>query len=622
MAEFDWSKYKKAPKADTAGAGVPQEFDWSQYERVNVPQSQASLSDQAAAALMGDANQIRGGLEDIAGGAREGIQNLGAFLTQKLPEGYQIPRYEATPQTQYGRLPIEVGKIASSFIPGVGAERLAGAALEGAGLLPQALNRILSGAAGGAASSPSVDADPLVGAALGGGFSAIPEGVRAAVGRYVGGNKPVEEFEQARDLVPEGIKAPIGELADSPRAKQDYGLVRGIPLSGSNAPYQQLYNNLSEGVESLNKGTPSMDNPGKFIYEDMRNQYEAAKGATNDAYNQLAEYADNSGVPFNRESFDSSLDEALNEVNSKVKNSTTKKLYGDAIDALQDFKNTPIDTFGDAVNIRPALNDLIKQASKSDDKITSRYLQKIKSALDNGIRESSTQDPNLLSLHEAANDARIYQGEFENLNRRDKTPFYKLYSKDAEPQRFVEDYLKRSKRGSDYSPLLESLTDKISPEAKDVLATTFLKPSSDTSLAKQLSNLRDLSPSQRNILFGEDTNLANQLADLSGVFPEAASADFVPKTGYTGAKILQGMLASGGAGLGATGHPLTAVLTATGFPLAGRAVQNVLRSDALKNTYANYLRQRAGQAINPSSRRAERLARTLANRLAGGNDGS
>lgn len=606
MADFNPNKYQRIVKQDVEQPG----FDPSAYQRISAPQTPRDR-------LMEGMRQRMASMEDFARGGRAGLQNVGAFATSGLPEGLQIPRYDPEPTSQYGQLPIEAGKIASSFIPGVGAERVAAAGLGAIKGLPQWLSRVGAGAAGGAASAPSVDVSPGVGAAIGGVAGAIPEALTGAMGKFLGRNVTPEQFESARQAVPPTIRAPIGELADSPRAKALYGGTRGIALSQAGKPYSQLYDHLRSGAQELVEGAPGVQNPSQFVYDELRNTYKAARENTRSAYSDLAKSADAAGTPFNRIGYDSALDDSIKEVNQKIKNKTTQKLYGDSLDALEDFKNTKINSFGDAVDIRPSINDLIEKSSKSDDKVSRRYFRKIKAALDDSIAESAAQNPALMDLHNTANNARIEQGTFEKLNRRDATPFYKIYSKDGSPDNLISSHIRTSTKGGDFSGLLSALTEKLSPQAKAAVAKSHLNPTDEASLAKQMSKLGKLSPLQREAMFGDKAPLAHDLTKLSNIFPSATAAGFTPLTGFTGAKQLQ--LLGEGAGVGAAAHARSPSLlgVALGLPVYGQLTQRALRSKAFKDAYAKYLKRKAGGAVAKSTNK-ERLARTLALAAAGG----
>lgn len=612
MADFNPNKYQKIVKQGVEQSG----FDPGRYQRISAPQSPRER-------VLEGIKQRFLFAADVGGGARAAIQNPLAALTSGLPESLQIPRYDPDPfSQQYGRIPIEAGKIGASFIPGIAAERAVIGTLGAAKFIPQALSRIAGGAAGGAASAPSVDVSPALGAAVGGTFSAVPEALTGVMGKFLGRNVTPEQFESARQAVPSHIRAPIGELADSPRAKSLYGGTRGIALSQAGKPYSQMYDHLREGAQQLVEDAPGVQNPSQFVYDELRNTYKAAKENTRSAYSALAESADAAETPFIRTKFDSTINNNLQEIKKSVINKTTKAQYQNAVDTLEDYMQTPINTFGEAVNARFGINRAIKRIAKTDDIETSRYLQKMKSGLDDSIAESAAQNPALMDLHNTANDARIEQGTFEKLNRRDATPFYKIYSKDGDPGNLISSHIRTSTKGGDFSGLLSSLTEKLSPQARAAVAKSHLNPTGEATLAKQMSKLGKLSPAQRNAMFGDKATLAHGLTELSKKFPAATAAGFTPLTGFTGAKHLQ--LLGEGAGVGAAAHARSPSLLAAalGLPVYGQVAQRTLRSKALKDAYAKYLKRKAGGASTKLSNK-QRIARTLALAAAGGaQDGS
>lgn len=612
MAEFDPTKYQRIVKPGVEQAG----FDPSAYQQISKPK--ISKPKTAMERFLEGARERFLFASDVGGGARAAFQNPAAALTSSLPESLQIPRYDPQPQTQYGRFPVEAGKILGSFVPGIAAERAAIGAL-GAARVPQALARVAGGAAGGAASAPSVDVSPGLGAAIGGTFSAVPEALIHGVGSFVGKGVTPEQFESARQAVPPTIRAPIGELADSPRAKKAFGGLRAIALSGADEPYIQLSEHLNEGVKNLVKDAPAVENPSQFVYDDLKQSYEAAKKNTDRAYLELGKSADISKTPFVRDKYESAIDEELKRIKKRSINKTKIKSYKDAVDVLEDFRSTNIKSFEDAIEARFAINDEINEVAGIDKKKkVFRVLQGMKSGLDDSIAESAAQNPTLMDMHNTANNARIYQGTFEKLNRRDATPFHKIYSKGGDPGNLIGSHIRRSSKGSDYSGLLRALTDKLSPESKDVLAKAHLQPQEDTSLAKQLSQLRALSPGQRNLLFDDKADLANDLSKLSGVFKEAGTAGFTPKTGWSSGKVAQAMAELlGGVGLASTIGAPHAAATAAAIPVIGQLAQRGLRSTALKDAYSKYLSRKTGAALAKPTKK-ERLARTLALAAIGG----
>ena len=275
---------------------------------------------------------------------------------------------------------------------------------------------------------------------------------------------------------------------------------------------------------------------------------------------------------------------------------------------MNDYKKTPLNTFADATNVRPALNDLISKASKGldPDRVLIRHLKKIKSGIDESLEKSAeeSQNPTILGLHNNAKDARKYQGTFENLNKRDPTPFYKTYEKDGEPRNLVSQYLRPSRANStdDNHGVLSSLINKLEPETVKKIAAAHVNPDGQQTLANQLNKIKNLSSKQRDLLFGNDSGKANNLNEISNIYSKSKNANFTPETGYTGSKerqaseIVKEMLrqsrgpAGGSLAGGFVGGVPGAVAGAVAWPAITYALQKTLRSNALKNEYLNYLR--------------------------------
>ena len=650
MANFDRNKYR----IDGNGG-----FDRSQYKSdAGDTRDPHRLYNELKDRLMHAAQQEYARTVDLGSGVREGLQNTGAWLTSHLPEDYKIPHYKAQPTAEeHGTYAIEAGKFLSAFAPGGIAQKAVrgGAALA---KLPAWLGRLAEGVAGGVGSAPALDISPETGAKYGIGGALIPEAFTlgsSALGKFLGKNVTPEQFELARQAVPKDIKAPIGELADSPRAKTLYDASRAIAFSAADEPYKQLYEHLKRGTQELVEDAPSVENASQFIYDDVKKSYEAAKKITNNDYDALAKHADINNVRFVSNKYLDSINKSLKEINNRSTtpvsiekdlkvlsssgqpftktsisnvpfNKDVSELYKQSVETLKNFKKTPINTFKDAVNLRKSLNKIIKKRYKSDDLESASFLEQIKSGLDDSIAESAAQNPELFSLHKAANNSRIKQGTFEKLNRRDQSPFHKIYSKDGAPTNFIGSYLKPvSRKGDDFSALLSSLTSKLSPEAKDVLGKTYLQPREGESLAKQMTKLKGLSPTQRELLFDDKAELAHSLAKISSTFPKATAAGFTPETGYTGGKAHQAMHAlqrlAEYAGVGtavATHHP-AALAGALALPAYGRLSQYALRSNALKNAYARYLKTAKGKPLTKSKFR-EQLLRTMALSATGDNN--
>lgn len=584
---------------------------------------------------------------DFLQGLAQGNQNTFAWATQKLPKALQVPRANLQPVSG-SSIPMEAGQLAYSFAPGIGAEKAILSGLQRIPQVPAMLSRAVAGMGGGVASSPSVDANPLVGGAIGGIGAVAPEAIMQGIGKYLGRNVTPEEFQAAREAVPEGIKAPIGELAKSPRAKRDYGFTRSVAFSGADKPYMQMYDYLKGGIKKLG-GEDIPENTNEYIYGALSDTYNGLRGETDKAYKKLAEYADTNQVKFDNADYLKNIEESLEEINKK----TTKKglvpeksgivdskgnkietvsqknipfnddisaLYARSKDTLQNFKDTPIETFNDAVNVRKSLNKIIKQRYNENDLESARYLEKLKEGLDKSIEKSGQKDKLFYGLHENARQARIKQGEMENLNRGNKSPFYKTWLKDGSPSTLISQYLKTGE-GKDFSPELEKLMGYLSEKDKGIVASHYLNPKEDMSIAKQVTKLGKLSTQQQQLLFGQNAPLAANVSKLGDLYGEAKVADFVPKTGWSGSKALQALALVPGAAATTAGMPAAGAAAAI-LPLTGQLGQRFLRSDALKDAYARFLQGQKGVPITKTTNKGRVARNALIAALGGGNNGS
>ncbi|MGB1309578.1 MAG: hypothetical protein ACPG47_00125 [Leucothrix sp.] len=482
-------------------------------------------------------------------------------------------------------------------------------------LLPQFTGKKLAtavakGSAGAAVGAPVVGATPGQGAltgallpAIGSPLNVLAKGAR----RVVGGTVSPEEFAQARATVPEGVKAPIGELADSDRAKQAYGISSAIFGSGAAKPYQQISDVLDQGQKDITDvGPANVPDPNQHVYDQMSNAYESAKDTTHSAYDALSNSADAANAEFDNTQLKNAIDKHVDGLKAKMTTKAAKDLYGPSVEILNDFKNSKFPSFKSATDQLPVINDLIDNAARSDNKSAVRDLMVVKKGLLDSLEESSKKDPKLMSLYDTARKARVEQGTYEKLNKKDETPFYSIYKKNGDPGQMIDKYIKPSKNSKENSALLESITSKIPQSARDVMASAHLE--SDT-LPQFLKKLDSLSKRQRKALLGDNSQKAQNMLDIAKVFPAAKNPGFIPQTGISGARGLQAALAAIGAfGSLLHGSPETALISAASGPALGQGIQRALRSETLKDLYARGLKP----SSSASSGRTATLLRNLA----------
>jgi len=479
--------------------------------------------------------------------------------------------------------------IAASFIPGAGAEEAAGAALSkvpeffGSNLAKKALQS----AAGGAASAPLMGINPKTGAEWGAALGPAGElvsNIGKLPAKILGGKMGYEEAKQAIDSVPKGIKLPLGQIVDSPRLNRIYQGASSIPFSGTAKPYDQLNSYLQDGIAKLTENSPeNVPDANQHVFDMYKNAYDQSKQNTHNAFSELSDAADQLGDRgFDKTKLNDAISDARKEVNPKLVNDTASKQYKPIIDMLDDFEKTDIPNFQTANHVGQVLNDLYRQNSAPENGMMRRYINKLKSGLEDSIDDNASKYPELSELRQKANQARQYQAEFEKTPSGAKSPFFKINNNPnaSDTGKFIDSYVKSSLGNKDNSSLLDNLLSKVDEPTKNLVAERFINPRGESSLSDQVKNLSKLSPGQRSLLFGGNKPVSDEILKLSKMFPEGKNPGFVPKTGFTGSKITGGVL-------GAL-HP-----ELVGLPIGAQIIQRALRSNALKNIYLNSLKSQS-----------------------------
>lgn len=603
----------------------------------NFPDTLSTTTMGALNELLQEPSKIPG---DIWSGIRSTGQNIDAPLAEQIfkegsrlfpfiPKGIkqqiknmpEVPRYiderEGSPFSKLTQWALSLIPISKGARLG---EELTGAARK---LLPEAvskgfLGRTLTGAGGqaigGALSGPLAGVTPTVGALTSGITPLATEPLTKMLGRPTR-NITAEQFSERMKAQPEGVKLPIGEIAGIPASQSFYKGLGGIAGSGAQRPYIDLNEFLNRQRQQLEeKSNQSFSDPNDYLYNSYKDLYEQSKKNTNDAYEALGRLADQSDVPFNRNSYQKSLEKIKNESNKligkegKAGYKTARETYAPTLELIEDV-DRPIDDFSDARRLEETINKKLSiTPNNKENRIYRRHLMELKDGLHKSIEDSTSDVPELKSAYDNAKKMRIYQGTFENLNLKEETPFYKLLKKgdNADPGKFIESYIKPSKGTTDQSRLLDSLISKLPKDDKEVLAHSYLtsggRAGEEPSMSEFISRLSKLNKKQRDMLFDEESPISDQLIKLSNLYPKGKIPEFVPETGFTGNKILQAMmqiLAGGGAGL--SGHPIEGLAIATAIPAAARAAGSALRSDWLKKAYLKAL-ERTPEKSAPTHR--------------------
>ncbi|WP_438967012.1 hypothetical protein [Flavobacterium sp.] len=580
---------------------------------------------------------------DILRGTREYGQNILAPLAQSALKGavrYNIPPFSFLPSTEKKYLEStpeipsyipaertgspfsEITKMVLSGFPtqkGIGiGEALTESLRE---LLPESLQKNLVSrlvtrgtglSAGGAASSPFVGVTPTVGALTGLITPTASESLSQTLARRAvrsSEEMTPEKFSQRLASQPEGIKLPIGEIAGAPALQRLYTALQGMFGAGATKPYEQLNKFLKQKREEISKlPNETVDDPNQAIFDAYKEQYNQAKEHTNDAYAALSDLSDRLNVPFDRSAYQNSLDKIKNEVKEligeegKASKELAEKRHAPSLKLINTM-DKPIENFSDARRVMQNINNEFSSPEGKEDEIYRRHLTKLKEGLERSIEDSTKDVPELKDAFDHARLMRINQGTFENLNKREKTPFYKLFQKGGDTGQFIDSYIKPSKGTKDQSYLLNSLVSKLPEDDREILSYHYLKSpgrkGGDTTLSEFISRLGNLNKNQRNILFKENAPLANQLVDISNLYPEGKIPEFEPKTGYTGSKVAQFISELSGAIAAASGgHFLPSALIAA-IPALGRGAATALRSDWLKNAYLKSLERTPNKSAPP-----------------------
>lgn len=622
-----------------------------------VPDAESSLTDELKRALLGIAdipsslsnftagtveefgsdpssalkNLIQGGRQGLQDDLAKGLQNLvrpaeqvagqlpgiGPVL-QEAGAAPQIPEYMPdNPEAHATRL----GRLIADWFPQGGA--LKGASVLGDAaekLLPEFLGkklatRVGTGALGGAGAAQVGGVSPEQGALTGGALSGLGAVLGPALSKAVGARATLPQIEQTAAAVPPGIRAPVGDLVDSPLLKQAYGVLGGVIGSGANAPYTQLNEVLRDAQNKLMEAPTDVPDANQYFYDAKSAAYKAAKDRTQNAYDNLAALGDQNNVPLDRSILNSEIEKAREPLSKEMITDEARRENTPLIAALDDYKDSPINTWSDGASQIKFLNRRIRALPGLENAQLRRIYTVVKDGLQKSMESSAQDTPELTDALNSAKSARIDQGKYEMLNKKQETPFYKVFSNQADPGDLIKKYIQKSTSTSDKSGLLASALHGVGDDARRAMGAAYLD---HDSMAKFSKAINDLNQKQRNLLFEEQAPVAEQVANISKTFPRAKSPDFVPRTGETGSKAaqlgkaMQAMGLLGGAyAAGHTGADVSDILATALAPTVGAYTgQQALRSNLLKNLYLRSLRKRAQglPAISPVQRAQIRLA--------------
>ena len=628
MVTKRWTMAKFDPTAEGA---VP--FDPIAEGAISISDETGRQKNGFLAGLLKGTKQGAEGLKQLLGGAVEEAaipgQQLDNLLTQSIRK--ILPDAPLTPikSTQFlspseeQTLSTKIGRIGGAIAEGATAEPLA--ALGEAYKIPRLLSMIGQGAALGALTSPTARAK---GALIGGGLGGLGEGIVAGIKKTPGilakifpgysaegaeltPESAAQEFQSA----PQNVNLPLGDLVRNPKLQRIYEKLGAIPFSGVNKPYDELSDLLQSQKESiLHTNAPSIADSNDAVYNALNDSYQNARNNRQNAYEALANYAKNNDIPFDDSAYNSALKNSLDDLKSKMKTPGGKEVWGNIYNILKTYKLKPpksniilppnisipkpisnIDKFENAIQIDQNLNHQLRQLDSPDARKFKRYMVMLKNGIMNSMEDSAKgAGKKFLDLLNHAKDMKKQEVVHEMLDKRTQTPFYKIYSREADPGTIINQYLKPSTGGKDYSSLLENVLNKVPDETREIIASHYLAPKyegDEVSLGDLYKKLKNLNSKQKELLFKDKKPFVDQLTSILERFPKAKNASFVPKTGWEGGK---GSLAVGsglgGIGLGAmAGHPVLGAMLAPGIFGGARGLGSVLRSKALQDAYIRSL---------------------------------
>lgn len=577
--------------------------------------------------------------------------------------------------------PGELGSTIGQILPYIGGEAAGVGAL--ARLAPKLAEKAIPSALAAIAPQAAVGAlqdrqNPTIGALLGGaggtaghllskGIEKLPGALarlfpgRTATGASLGAPEyAAEQAAQSPEL--QAIGMPLGEETRSGRANVLYKMLEAVPFSGGREPYQKLSDILHQNKADILSSTGSNQDADKTFYNNLSEQYEKHVGNVNNAYKQVDELAKDKNISFKDDAYRDAYKNVISELNEKIKEKggqgtwgplkelmekeyAPKKISSSLVDELGNplvSKDSGIDSYEAARGAESNLNHSLLKMDSPDARKYKRYFTIMKNGLNKSMEDSATgKGKQINDAIKNANKLRVKQNEFENLNETTPTPFFDRYWNKKDTAGLISDYVKPSLYGKDMSTRLEDVLEKVPDDKKEVtrsiMAAQYLAPKTEgeeLSLGDLHNKLKSLNSKQRELLFKDKKEDVDKFVDMLNRHPRAKSADYVPQTGLTGAKIMGtlGAVGAGGIGYGYGEHANNPLLQYGSIPLAllgARTGVRALRSKALKDAYLRSL-QRLGSGPGPINQLLQRAlsgaapagAVGLGNNLGGPRNGS
>jgi len=312
-------------------------------------------------------------------------------------------------------------------------------------------------------------------------------------------------------ISPAAVDAPLAILGKVAKG------IKNIP--NSLVSKTGLYNFLQNSLDHLTEDTnPEINND---LYKLKEQEYlHQRDNVAKPLLNAVKEKASQIKARFNPNNYNS----AVKDLASIIKNArtATNSDVEKANDILPDLNykisGNSGSSFADAVKYREGLNDIIgRHIHNWRDPDSYQILQKEKKkkkALDTDTSESAAQTGNedFIKLERQARKEYQKKVNLETQNGK-ATPFWRVFTGKASPEKFVDQYVKPNSGASDYSARLEDISGITPPGFKKQLGASYLNLNRGDTRG-MLTSLGKLNDKQIEELFQEKAPLAKQLVKI------------------------------------------------------------------------------------------------------------
>ena len=508
---------------------------------------------------LGIVNALSGGIENLAPGVSNTINNIG-------------PNSNAVNMAQ-GLYPLETegGKIAAQTLAlGPFSPDIEGASVLG-GLAK-------SGAVGGVAGALTNPTNPLLGGILGTGLG-VGGTIAGDMASSIIPNLQTETAQAAERL---GINLPLGEAAEQPWLKHfSQNVLTSLPANSMSPAYQgilsQLNGKAQNYMNSLMEGSNLAD-LNSDVQEGLQKTQQAMNLQSRANYAKLGDAADaiNAGNFVQPNAYQKLAQSILARRSQLSQDAPEFTNINDPqlLNFLSQASDTQPRTLQTAMLSSAKLNELTQDAYASGNPTIGGIYSALKNAHDSDIENSLTQlgQPDLFNQWNQAKQ--FYANNVAPFNT---TEMQQYLRNGSDPDRIIQSFVKT---GTTERPtLLSSLMNNIPADTRPKVAAAFLARGMGTDTSgnldvdtnKMIANYRSLGPQSRQILFGPQGS--QFLSDLQTVKSQIPDTLANPNTGQTAKQLISiGAIAS---------KPHIAIPVLGGANLLGRGlmsptIQNIL----------------------------------------------